>query len=138
MKVNSLTIYGMKTNRKNVGWIALLVFTVGVLQSCKNDDPSIIKIFVRSASNQLVEGARVVIIGDVNSNPATKPYVDTVFTNGSGFAHFNMDPHYEGAGKDYTVGYFDVLVKYDTILADGYIRSRVNTTAVETIFLPPN
>ncbi len=127
----------MKTTVTKFGLLVLVVLATGFLKSCKNDDPSVVKIFVRSASNELVEGAKVIIIGDVNSNPPTNSYVDTVVTNNSGFAYFNVQPHYDDANsKDYTVAYFDIIVKKDTKTATGYIRSRVHTTAVETVYLP--
>ncbi len=113
-----------------------VVLAAGFLKSCKNDEPSIVKIFVRSASNELVSGAKVIIIGDVDSNPATLPYVDTVVTNGSGFASFNVQGHFDAGDKDYTVAYFDVVAKTNTKTTTGYIRSRVHTTAVETVYLP--
>ena len=117
--------------------IGLLFVSLGLFTACKNDNPSVIKIFVRSASNELVEGAKVIIIGDVNSNPETMTWVDTVVTNNSGFAYFSMREYYEAAGeKDNPVAYFDVIAKTATKEATGYIRSRVHTTAVETIFLP--
>lgn len=119
-----------------IGLLAFAVLSIGFIQSCKNKEPSVIKIFVRSASNELVEGAKVVIIGDVNSNPPTLSYVDTVFTNSSGFAVFDMEEYYDEAGKSNSVGYFDVVVKSGIKEADGRVRSRAHTTAVETIYLP--
>lgn len=115
---------------------SLFLLLFGMLTACKNDDPSVLKIFVRSASNELVQGANVVIIGDVNSDPATLPYVDTVATNGSGFALFNMDAYYDEAGKDNSVGYFDVIVKKNDKEAHVYVRCRAHITTVETVFLP--
>ncbi|MBL4861654.1 MAG: hypothetical protein JKY09_01365 [Crocinitomicaceae bacterium] len=127
----------MKKAFKKFGVLALLVLSVALVQSCKNKNPSVIKIFVRSPSNDLVEGAKVVIIGDLSSNPATQAYVDTVITNGSGFAYFNVQPYYDAAGEeDNPIGFFDIVVKTATKTAHGYIRSRVHTTAVETVFLP--
>lgn len=117
--------------------ISLMVLSLGILHSCKNKNPSVVKIFVRSASNELVPGAKVVIIGDPSSNPPTMLYVDTVVTNESGFAYFNVQPYYDEAGEEENpIAYFDVVVKTDTKTALGYIRSRVHTTAVETIHLP--
>lgn len=116
--------------------LVVAVLAIGFLQSCKNKNPSVIKIFVRSASNELVEGAKVVIIGDPASNPPTMEYVDTLVTNSSGFSYFNMEEYYTAAGEDNDVAYFDVIVKTATKQASGRIRSRVHTTAVETIFLP--
>ena len=126
----------MKTLLKNLFFLIILTSFLGLSHSCKNNDPSVIKIYVRSASNQLVGDAQVIIVGDVNSNPTTNPYVDTLITNSSGFAQFNMAPYYDAAEKDQTVAYFDVFVKSDTKIAEGYIRSRKHTTAVESIFLP--
>lgn len=126
----------MKNTVKKIGVFVFICLAVGFIQSCKNDDPSAIKIFVRSASNELVDGCKVVIIGDPDSNPATNAFVDTVVTNGSGFALFNMQSYYDAAGEDNTVAYFDIVAKTSTKTTTGYIRSRVHTTAVETVFLP--
>jgi hypothetical protein len=126
----------MKTKGLKYGILFFTLVVAVILNSCKNKEPSVVKIFVRSASNELVEGAKVIIIGDVDSNPPTLPYVDTVVTNNSGFAYFNVQPHYDGGDKDYTVAYFDIIVKKDSQTAFGTIRSRVHTTAVETVYLP--
>lgn len=126
----------MKRAFKIYGIITLTILSIGFLQACKNKNPSVVKIFVRSASNELVDGAKVVIIGDPSSNPATNNYVDTVVTNESGFASFNVQPYYDAAGEDNTIAYFDIVAKSGTKTTLGYIRSRVHTTAVETVFLP--
>lgn len=122
---------------KKLVLFGLLLLSLGLFTGCKNDTPSVIKVFVRSASNELVEGAKVIIIGDVNSNPETMSWVDTVVTNNSGFAYFSMRAYYEAAGEeDNPVAYFDIIAKTATKEAAGYIRSRIHTTAVETVFLP--
>lgn len=121
---------------RKLGLLAFVCLSIGFIQSCKNKEPSAIKIFVRSASNELVVGAKVVIIGDVNSNPPTNTYVDTVLTNESGFAVFEMKAYYDEAGEENTVAYFDIVAKSGTKVTDGRIRSRANTTAVETVYLP--
>jgi len=125
----------MKT-KKILGIAALVAISMGFLYSCKNKNPSVIKIFVRSASNELVNGAKVVIIGDPSSNPPTMNYVDTILTNDSGFAYFNVQPYYDAAGEDNDVAYFDIVAKTTTKTTYGTIRSRVHTTAVETVYLP--
>lgn len=121
---------------KKLGLLTLIILSIGFLHSCKNKNPSIIKIYVRNSSNELVNGAKVVIIGDINSDPPTLSYVDTVLTNSSGFAEFNMEEYYTAAGEDNTVAYFDIVAKLDANSATGYIRSRAHTTAVETVYLP--
>jgi hypothetical protein len=125
----------MKNNIRLIASLVLLT-GMGILQGCKEKDPSIIKIFVRSNANALVSDARVVIIGDINSNPPTREYVDTLLTNASGFAEFNMEDYYGAKPKKGETGYFDIVVKKDTRVAEGRIRARANITNVETIKLP--
>jgi hypothetical protein len=91
---------------------------------------------VRSSSNQLIDGAKVIIVGDQQSTPATLAYVDTTYTNSSGFTSFDMDPYFALAGESNKTGYFDIIVKYNNKTAYGYTRAKVHTTAVETIYLP--
>ena len=114
----------------------LVAGLMSIIAACKNDDPSVIKIYVRTSSNELIEGAKVIIVGDVNSNPATNAYVDTVVTNASGFVYFNVQPHFDEGDKDNTVAYFDIIAKTNSgLLGTGYVRSRVHTTAVETVYI---
>ena len=119
---------------RNIGYFSLISILI-VLSSCKKD-PSILKVFVRSDNNELVANAKVVIIADVNSDPATPAYVDTVQTNSSGFAYFDMEEFFSMLGKKETTGYFDVLAKKDTYQGDGYIRCRKHITNVITVILP--
>lgn len=113
---------------------ALFAFVV-LFSGCESKDPSILKIFVRSANNELQSNAKVVIIGDVNSNPPTNAYVDTVMTNESGFASFNMDDYFANSG-DNTTGYFDLIITKDVYEAEGRVRCRKHITTVETVFFP--
>jgi hypothetical protein len=103
---------------------------------CKSKDPAILKVFVRSSSNQLISGAKVVVIGDQQSNPQTGAFVDTTFTNSSGFTSVDMDQYFNTSGPENTTGYFDIIVKHNNKTATGYSRCRIHTTAVETIYLP--
>ncbi len=116
---------------------ALFLLTISFtgLQSCKKD-PSVLKIYVRSNSNQLVPGAKVVIVGDINSDPATRTYVDTIMTNSTGFALFDMTEYFGEKGKKGEVGYFDIIVRKDTITGLGRVRCRAHITNVETVYLP--
>jgi hypothetical protein len=106
-----------------------------LLLRCENKDPSVMKIYVRSSSNELVSGAQVVVIGDADSNPPTGAFVDTVITNTSGFAVVDMDQYFNSTGSGNTTGYFDVLASKGIKSGSAYVRCRVHVTAVETIFL---
>lgn len=119
---------------RNIGYFSLMSILI-VLSSCKKD-PSVLKVFVRSSDNQLVSNAKVIIIADVNSDPPTPEYVDTVQTNSSGFAYFDMEDFYAKLGKKETIGYFDVLAKKDQTQGSGYIRCRKNITNVLTVIIP--
>lgn len=125
----------MNTTTKIFTLLALTVLSLGFLQSCKNKEPSIVKVYVRTASNAIASGVKVILIGDQNSNPATNAFVDTLVTNNSGFVEFNMEDHFSEGDKDYEVGYFRIIAKTPSAYGEGYIRARVHTTAVETVFI---
>ena len=125
----------MITTTKTFALLALTVLSLGFLQSCKNKEPSIIKIYVRTNSNAVAPGVKVILIGDQSSDPKTNAFVDTLVTNESGFAEFNMQDHFDEGDKDYDVGYYRVIAKTPTLYGEGYVRARVHTTAVETVFI---
>jgi hypothetical protein len=112
-------------------FIATLIFA-----ACKPKDPAVLKVFVRSSTNQLMNGAKVIVIGDQQSNPPTLEFVDTSYTNSSGFSVVDMDQYFDKSGDENTTGYFDIIVKLNNKIATGYTRCRVHTTSVETIYLP--
>ncbi len=124
----------MKKSLYTLSVVALLAMSIGFLQSCKNKDPSFAKVYVRSANDQLVEGAKVIIIGDVENATTTVAYVDTLLTNSSGFAQFPMEDYFAKAGEDNPVGVFDVIVKKGSEYgeASGF-RIRVHNTSVKTV-----
>lgn len=124
----------MKKSLYTLSLFGLLAISIGFLQSCKNKDPSFAKVYVRSVNDQLVEGAKVIIIGDVENATATSSYVDTVLTNSSGFAQFPMEDYFSKAGEDNPVGVFDVIVKKGTEYgqASGF-RVRIHNTSVKTV-----
>jgi hypothetical protein len=114
---------------------SMILFCTGILSSCKPDAPSVLKIFIRSANNELLEGAEVVIIGDPKSNPPTGAYVDTLLTNSSGYAEFNLEPYFSGSGTGNFIAYFDVIAKNNLKNTTAYVRCRKNITSVETMYL---
>ena len=117
--------------KKGISLVCLL-FVLLTSTNCKKEE-SILKVFVRSASNQLINGAKVIVIGDQQSTPPTGAFVDTVFTNSSGFSTINMDNYF--SSSDNTTGYFDIIVKYNSKVGFGYSRCRVHSTSVETVYL---
>jgi len=126
----------MNQTLRKLGFVSMAAMLL-VLNACKNKDPSVLKVFVRSSSNELMANAKVIIIADVDSDPPTPSYVDTVMTNSSGFAYFEMDEFFDGLGKDETTGYFDIVAKKDTREGAEYIRCRAHITSVSTVYLNP-
>ena len=101
-------------NKINLSRIVFLV-SLFIVSACKNKNPSVLKVYVRSSSNELLEGALVVIVGDQNSTPPTLAYVDTLLTNSSGYVEFNMQPYFDLADeKKNPTGIFGIITKKDT------------------------
>lgn len=126
----------MSRTMRNLSYIGMIAMLL-VLSACKNKNPSVLKVFVRSSNNELMQNAKVIIIADVNSNPPTPSYVDTVMTNSSGFAYFEMDDFFDGLDKGESTGYFDIVAKKDVRQGDGYVHCRAHITSVETVYLEP-
>lgn len=127
--------YLMKNKNIIKSLFVVCLLSISCLSSCKNKKPSILKVYVRSDSNELIDSAIVIVVGDQKSNPPTLAYVDTVLTNSSGYAEFNMQPYFDLAGeKDNPTGYFDIITKKNTKEGEGSVRCRVHMTAVETIY----
>ena len=126
----------MALTMKKLGFVSLTAMIL-VLNSCKNKDPSVLKVFVRNESNELVPNAKVIIIADVNSDPPSPAFVDTVMTNSSGFAYFDLADFVDAMDKDQTTGYFNVLAKKDTRNGSDYIRTRAHITTVSTVYVQP-
>jgi hypothetical protein len=119
--------------------LLLIPFCIGILilSSCESKDPSILKVYVRTLSNGLLGNARVVVIGDQQSNPATMEFVDTIYTNSSGFITINMDQYFDefpNSTKN-TTGYFDLIVEKDTTSGTGQAKCKIHTTTVETVYV---
>jgi hypothetical protein len=114
--------------------ILLLIFFTTTFQACKKTkEPSILKVYVRSLNNELLSDARVVIVADINSNPPSAAYVDTVFTNNSGYAEIPMEDFF--ALSNEKVGFFDVYVSYGSLLGIEDVRVKKNITAVKTVYV---
>lgn len=123
---------------KRLFTLLIIVACSTIFLSCEPRDPAVLKVFVRSSTNQLIGGAKVIVIGDQQSTPPTQDYVDTSYTNSSGFAAIDMDQYFDKYrdGSENTTGYFDLTVKYNNKVAYGKTRCRIHTTSVETIYLP--
>lgn len=126
----------MSRTMRNLSYVSMIAMLL-ILGACKNKKPSVLKVFVRSSNNELMSNAKVIIIADQDSNPPTPEYVDTVMTNTSGFAYFEMEEFYKLLDKKETTGYFDIIAKKDATQGTGYVHCRAHITSVETVYLQP-
>lgn len=115
---------------KNFAIVAiLLTFFFG---SCVEKEPSIAKIYVRNASNQLLTNFEVILIAQ-SSSPS---FNESKRTNTSGYATFDLSPVFEqlGAEKNPTAD-FRIMANTPTsgIVTLGTIKARKNIIAVENI-----
>jgi hypothetical protein len=108
-----------------------------LISACKNKNASILKVYVRSADNSLVNEAMVTVIGDQTSSTKTLAYVDTNMTNQSGIVEINMQPYFDLAGeKSNPTGVFTIICRKDSIEGEASVRCRVHNTAIQTVYLP--
>ncbi len=121
----------------SIFFTSILFFLGFITSSCESKEESILKVYVRDESNDLLPKAKVIIIGNTKSNPATIDYVDTVFTDELGVATFNMEEFYTLSGESVTSGYFDILVKHLQDQATGDIRVKEHITSVTTVYFQP-
>ncbi len=133
MNIFALSNYSIMIRQCAVWGVFFMLFFIGM--GCKNEDPSVVKINVRSGSDTIITGAEVRIIGDLSKD--TPEYQDQTISNGEGVALFNIDPIFDKYGKD------DQLVANFTVYArdsqPGYtitkVRAKAHLTTTETIIL---
>lgn len=120
--------------RKTILSLFIIVASI-IVVSCEKDDPSVLKIYVRSSTNSLVQDAEVRIVGDVNKD--TPEYFKERKTNGEGIAVFELDELFEEYEKnDEMVAYFTVYAR-DTaeFFTLGDAKAKAHLTTSETIIL---
>ncbi|TNE53420.1 MAG: hypothetical protein EP338_12870 [Bacteroidetes bacterium] len=113
---------------------SFVLFLGFMLYSCKKEDTSFVKIYVRNQSEQLLPNAKVILIGDTRAVPPSIDYVDTLFSDNAGIATFDLEQYFDLSGKKVNVGYFDVLIKFGSEQTTGRVRAKRNVTVVETIY----
>ncbi len=102
---------------------------------CKSDDPSVLKIYVRSNNFVLTEGATVRIVGDLSEG--TPEYFEETTTDASGVAYFQLDDFFNTFDENEDpVAYFTVYAKDTTAnFTLGTAKARANLTSTASITL---
>ncbi|MFA5574011.1 MAG: hypothetical protein WC994_03030 [Brumimicrobium sp.] len=119
---------------KSTFFIFLVVLMFG-FTSCQDKDPSILKVYVRTNSHVLTEGAMVRIVGDKSKD--TPEFFAEKKTNESGAALFNLDDLFDSYDKKADkVAYFTVYAR-DTaaVYTIDKARAKANLTSTTTIIL---
>ena len=114
--------------------LTLLALFVLNLTSCEKPQ-SLVKVFVRDASGNLVGDVEVKIISSTNSDPATSKHNDKLRTNTSGFCTFNLDTFFASQITTSRDGYFDIKIDKDNFSGEGSVRATYQTTQVQTVKL---
>ena len=109
--------------------IALLLLN---LTSCEQPQ-SLLKVFVRDASNNLQGDVEVKIISSTSSDPVTSKHSDKLRTNTSGFCTFNLDTFFKSQIATSRDGYFDVVIEKDQFSGTGTVRVTYQTTSTATV-----
>ena len=113
-------------------FLALIALFLLNLTSCEQPQ-SLLKVFVRDASGNLVGDAEVKIISSTNSDPVTAKHSDKLRTNTSGFCTFNLDTFFKSQIATSRDGYFDIVVEKDQFSGIGTVSATYQTTQVQTV-----
>lgn len=115
-------------------FMLLAIAGAGVFSGCRKKKDTIAKIYVKNWSNELVEGATVILYGKSTINtPANVVLYDTTQTNSSGVAVFNYNDVYQLGQAGVAV--LDIKAYKDGAQGQGIIKVEQETTSEETVFI---
>lgn len=112
--------------------LTLLLVSFTALNGCQEKDPSLLKIYLRTAEGNIVSDVDIILIADEYSTPE---YNDEQTTNQSGFALFDLDMHFKTYGKEAKAGDFKINARVNGVTYLGTVRARGYTTTEETFYL---
>lgn len=112
--------------------LTLLLVSFTALNGCQEKDPSLLKIYLRTADGNIVSDVDIILIADEYSTPE---YNDEQTTNQSGFALFDLDMHFKTYGKEAKAGDFKINARVNGVTYLGTVRARGYTTTEETFYL---
>jgi len=102
---------------------------------CQSDEPSVLKIYVRSNNFILTEDATVRIVGDLSQG--TPEFFEETTTDASGVAYFELDDFFSSYDKNIDpVAHFTLYAKDTTSnFTSGTAKARLNLTSTASITL---
>lgn len=115
--------------------LALGALSVGV-NSCKKEEPTVVKITVRDTANALVVGAEVILYGvSTTTPPQPVTRIDTAYTNSSGVATFDYTDDFQLGQAGFAV--LNIDATQGTLFGQGTIKINEEEENVETVFIQP-
>jgi len=128
---------------KKALFILLAIVVAQTFSSCRKQKDTIANIYVLDESSNPVKDATVVLFGTSTGEPFGAPdgtqginvVRDTVLTNSSGLAVFNMSKLYQSGQAG--VAILDVKAFKLSKSGDGIIKIEPETTSEETIIIQP-
>lgn len=121
---------------KNKIKLGLSIIALLLIASCAKDDPSVLKIYVKSNNDNIEQGVRVRIVG--NLEKGTPEHLEEKITNENGAAIYDLDSFFKQyPKKDTKVAYFRVYVKDSTGYFDlaGNAKAKGYITSTETVYI---
>lgn len=115
-----------------------IVFSMG---SCRKKGDTMANVYVRDEGNTAVSDATVILYGTATGNPVgtTTPGIvninDTIYTNSSGLASFNLNDVYQLGQAG--VAILDVKAKKANKIGTGIIKIEAEKMNETTIFIQP-
>ena len=112
----------------------LTVSSLLIATSCRKKKDTIANIFVKDATNQPVEGCKVILKGvSTTNNPASVTLYDTAYSDADGIATFNFNEEYQLGQAGVAV--LNIDAKKNGLKGTGIIKVEEEVTNEETVFI---
>ncbi len=112
----------------------ITVSSIFVATSCRKKKDTIANIYVKDATNQPVEGCKVVLKGvSTTNNAANVVLFDTAYSDADGIASFNFNDEYKLGQAGVAV--LNIDARKDGLKGTGIIKIEEEVTNEETVFI---
>lgn len=112
----------------------LTVSSLLIATSCRKKKDTIANIFVKDATNQPVEGCKVILKGvSTTNNPVSVTLYDTAYSDADGIATFNFNEEYQLGQAGVAV--LNIDAKKNGLKGTGIIKVEEEVTNEETVFI---
>jgi hypothetical protein len=126
---------------KKALFIFLAIIVAQTFTSCRKKKDTLANVYIRNEMDAPVEGATVILYGTPTGNPVGTDFPglvslrDTVFTNSSGLAVFNLSDVYQSGQAG--VAILDIEAFKLNRSGDGLIKIEPETVSEQTVFIQP-